>query len=246
MYFFNPSLKECKEFKDTYVEVAERLYGIIKVGAIDCQSEEELCEEFGAYDIPQISIFQENYSDDGERFHDELKVEKIMNAASKKMKNFVQVVSDDNYDNFVQRERLTKNKVLLFTDKKSTPTLFKALSKKYLDRLNLGEVKQTSTDLISKFKVSQFPTIIALTNPEDYEGEKYEGDMKVDQLTKFMSSYAYSTPKKPEITDFSELTEKRYKSNELCGAKSANICVIVFVSSADSKASQTEHLKSVI
>jgi len=30
-------------------------------------------------------IFQENYSDDGERYMDEMKLEKIMNAASKKM-----------------------------------------------------------------------------------------------------------------------------------------------------------------
>jgi len=28
------------------------MYGIIKIGAIDCLSEEELCEEFSAYDIP--------------------------------------------------------------------------------------------------------------------------------------------------------------------------------------------------
>ena len=143
VYFFDPTKKECQDFKDTYKEIAERLYGIMKVGAIDCESEEELCEEFGAYDVPQILIFEEKFSDDGERYHDELKPEKIMNAASKKMKNFVQVVTDDNYDTFVQRERLTKNKVLLFTDKKSTPTLFKALSKKYLERLNLGEVKQS-------------------------------------------------------------------------------------------------------
>ena len=141
VYFYDPSKQECKDFKDSYKEISERLYGIIKVGAIDCLNEEELCEEFSAYDVPQILIFQENFSDDGERYHDELKVEKIMNAASKKMKNFVQVVTDDNYDTFVQRERLTKNKILLFTEKKSTPTLFKALSKKYLDRLNLGEVK---------------------------------------------------------------------------------------------------------
>ena len=82
--------------------------------------------------MPQILIFQEEFSDDGERYHGELKVEKIMNAASKKMKNFVQLVTDDNYDNFIQRDRLTKNKILLFTDKKSTPTLYKALSKQYL------------------------------------------------------------------------------------------------------------------
>jgi hypothetical protein len=164
-----------------------------------------------------------------------MEIGKIMNAASKKMKNFVSLVSDDNYDKFVERDRLTKNKMLLFTDKKSTPTLYKALSKKYIERLNLGEVKQSSTDLISKFGIKEFPTIIALTNPENHEAEAYSGEMNVDQLSKFMSNFAYSTPKKPELTDFSELTEQKVKSNQLCGAKSANICVIIFVSSPEQK-----------
>jgi hypothetical protein len=33
--------------KDEYRLLAEKMYGIIKVGAIDCSEDEELCEEFG-------------------------------------------------------------------------------------------------------------------------------------------------------------------------------------------------------
>jgi hypothetical protein len=52
LYFYNPKLKACQDFKDEYVKLSEKMYGIIKVSAIDCLSEEELCEEFGAFDIP--------------------------------------------------------------------------------------------------------------------------------------------------------------------------------------------------
>lgn len=62
MYFFNPKIKKCQDFKDEYIKVAEKMYGIIKVGAIDCTKEEELCEEFGVFDIPQLMIFTESYS----------------------------------------------------------------------------------------------------------------------------------------------------------------------------------------
>ena len=58
---------------------------MIKVGAIDCLHEEELCEEFSAFDVPQIVIFTESYSDDGERFRGEMKSGNIINAAAKKM-----------------------------------------------------------------------------------------------------------------------------------------------------------------
>ena len=85
IYFFNPKLEECKQFKDEYVSVSEKLYGIIKVGAIDCLSEEELCEEFSVYSVPTILIFSENIADDGDKFEGELTASNIANAAAKKM-----------------------------------------------------------------------------------------------------------------------------------------------------------------
>lgn len=180
MYFFNPKLQECKEFKDSYIEIAEKLYGMIKVGAIDCLNEEELCEEFSAFDVPQILIFTEAYQDEGERFRGEMKAGNIINAAAKKMQNFVSSVNNDNYESWSERERETKHKIILFTDKKATPTVFKALSKKHLDRLNFGEIKQSEEQLIKKFGIETFPTIIALTEPEEFRGDKYEGEMSPD------------------------------------------------------------------
>jgi hypothetical protein len=46
----NPTTEKTKNFVEDYKKLAEKLYGIIKVGAIDCVSEEELCEEFGVYE----------------------------------------------------------------------------------------------------------------------------------------------------------------------------------------------------
>jgi hypothetical protein len=43
---------------------------------------------------------------------------------------------------------MTKHKILLFSEKKSTPALFKALSKKYLDKLVFGEIRSSETELI--------------------------------------------------------------------------------------------------
>jgi hypothetical protein len=44
------------------------MYGIINVGAIDCLNEEELCEEFGVFEVPQLMIFTESFSEDGEKY----------------------------------------------------------------------------------------------------------------------------------------------------------------------------------
>ena len=44
------------------------MYDIIKVGAIDCDEDEEVCEEFSVYSVPTIMIFTENINDDGEKY----------------------------------------------------------------------------------------------------------------------------------------------------------------------------------
>jgi hypothetical protein len=52
----------------------------------------------------------------------------------------VSSVNRENFDAFVEREP-TKYKILHFTEKKSTPTVIKALSKKFKDKLTFGEIR---------------------------------------------------------------------------------------------------------
>lgn len=230
LYFMNPKSAQTKNFADEYKKLAEKLYGIIKVGAIDCISEEELCEEFGVYEHDTIMIFNENYSDDGTKYKGEMAVDKIANAAIKDMQSFVSSVNTDNFDAFIEREP-NKHKILHFTEKKSTPTVVKALSKKFRDKLAFGEIRQTETELIKKFNIKKFPTILALTDPDNFTGEVFEGELKVDQLTKFISTYAYQAPKK--VVKLEELTEKKYKSGALCSPKRSELCLLLFVDSRD-------------
>lgn len=116
------------------------MYGIITIGAINCLDEEELCEEFGIYDIPQLLTFSESYKDEGERYSGSMEWNAIGNFAAKKMQNFVSIVTSENYESFQNRD-VQKPHALLFTDKKSTPAIFKSLSKKFISKLVFGEVR---------------------------------------------------------------------------------------------------------
>lgn len=81
------------------------MYGIMSVGAIDCKEDEELCEEFSVYDVAKgntIKIFTENSFDDGILYSGKMEWKQIAGAASKKMQNFVNVVTNSNYEEFVQ------------------------------------------------------------------------------------------------------------------------------------------------
>jgi protein disulfide-isomerase A6 len=104
----------------------------------------------------------------------------LANAATKKMQSFVSIVTDSNHADFIEREPL-KHKILLFTDKKTTPAQFKALSKKYLNKLVMGEIRNSEVDLVKKYGVTSFPAVVALTDVDNLANcDKYTGELKVD------------------------------------------------------------------
>lgn len=104
--FYNLKDKESRDLKDEYSTLASKMYGIIKVGAIDCGEDEELCEEFQVYSAnpPVVKIFTEYAADDGVKHTGKMEWKSISNAAASKMQSFVSVVNKDNYDKFVDQD----------------------------------------------------------------------------------------------------------------------------------------------
>ncbi len=76
------------------------------------------------------------------------------------------------------------------------------MSKKFLDKLVFGQVKSDEAALVKRFLITAYPTIVVLTDPDSNLFTKYEGEMKVDQLSKWMSSFAYQTPSKVKKLEF--------------------------------------------
>lgn len=145
------------DLKDEYVQLAEKMFGIIGVGAINCNDDEELCEEYSVYSTPTIKIFTENDSDQGTVYTGKKTWKAISARAANLMMNFVRIVGPSNYESFVS-DSASKNKILLFTDKKSTSPLFKSLSKTFKDQLAFGEVRKAQDEseaesLFKKFNI---------------------------------------------------------------------------------------------
>ena len=92
-------------------------------------------------------IFSESMKEDGERYRGKENKDSMANAAAKKMQNFVSTVTESNYASFCEREK-TKYHVVFFTNKTATPAMVKYLSKKYLDRLSIGEIRSSEATLV--------------------------------------------------------------------------------------------------
>eukprot|EP00347_Sterkiella_histriomuscorum_P010918 403374430 len=226
MLFYKPGDEESKKLKDEYRTLAEKMYGVVKIGAIDCGEDEELCEEFAIYQVPTIMIFQESYSDEGEKYTGKMDWKSIANFATKKMQSFVSLITSDNYEQFIQRDPI-KYKVLLFTERRSTPPIYKALSKQYKDKLMFGEVRKSDTVMINNFQVTEFPKLLVITNPYTFENEKYQGEIKIDRITKFLNNYSYKTMTVQKSLEIVELTEQKFKQG-LCKRSSSNVCILLF------------------
>jgi DnaJ family protein C protein 16 len=57
IYFYKPENKKALDFEETYKQLAEKMYGVIKVGAINCQIDDALCEEFSVFNSPELLVF---------------------------------------------------------------------------------------------------------------------------------------------------------------------------------------------
>ena len=105
-----------------------------------------------------------------------------------------QKVTNENYENFKLRADL--NKVILFTNKKTTPLMFKGLSGYFYDRLHFGVVHDTEKVLCENLGIKKFPTVMIIQTIEDgvIVDEPidiiYDGDLGVESLVKFLEKYA--------------------------------------------------------
>eukprot|EP00708_Paratrimastix_pyriformis_P005965 GAFH01005132.1.p1 GENE.GAFH01005132.1~~GAFH01005132.1.p1 ORF type:complete len:195 (+),score=9.55 GAFH01005132.1:35-586(+) len=56
--FFNPACPHCQKIKQTWIDTAAALKGVINVGEVNCQEERELCTRHNIRGVPTIIFMQ--------------------------------------------------------------------------------------------------------------------------------------------------------------------------------------------
>ena len=229
VYFFKSKDEGFENMNNKIKEIASQCYGIFNFGAVNCKDDEEICEDNSVYSTPKILYFPESANESEEEYKGNIDFQSIFKYGAKLMQNFVRIINKDNYNDFMTTYP-ERYHVLLFTSKKTTPPLFKSLSKDYLNHLSFGEVRQTQTELIKTFNVDKFPTLMVVTNPEYNDVDTFKEEMKYDTLKKFLNKYAYK--KMPENKDMKvrELNQNTYERLGMCSINDGkNICLIFFI-----------------
>ena len=103
-------------------------------------------------------------------------------------------VSNRNFETFKGKSDL--NKVLLFSNKMTSPLMIRGLSGYYYDRLAFGFVPSSEKKLCKKLNITIFPTIMVIETHKngkalDMPNEIiYDGEMDVKHIVKFLNKYA--------------------------------------------------------
>merc|ERR1712166_1513479 len=74
-------------------------------------------------------------------------------------------ITQNNFDTY-KDDRVGTPKMLLFTEKKGTPIVYRALSTYFAKTLDFGIVRKNDAFLIKKFKITKFPAFVLLKNKE--------------------------------------------------------------------------------
>ncbi|CAK62968.1 unnamed protein product (macronuclear) [Paramecium tetraurelia] len=221
IYFYLPN-GEGQKHKKLIIELAEKYAGIFRVAAVDCEDDEALCEdEFSVKRYPSVSIYASRLSAEPIKYKGKWEINELAKEAVDLMEDFVIILSGFNFQEYIEK---SKPKVILFTNKKSTPPLFKALSKEFKGKLEFAMIRQSERQLSSIFKITEFPSLIVAKNDQDFK--VFESEFKKDNIVKFLRQFAYGQRKEVQVKEIQKLNGQNY---EQCIVKGNGLCFLLLI-----------------
>ena len=224
VYFFKQGDQNYEQYVKNMIEFADKTQGLFNGGAVNCIEDEEICDEFDVSQTPTIVFFGENEKDYNQ-YGGKIDFNSLFNYATKRMSYYVNEISKDKLNDFFSK-RPEKYHVLLFTSKSATPSMYKGLSKYFINKLIFGEVKQTEEELIKLYKIKNFPTLMVILDEEKNKYEQYKGKITYEDVKKYLGKYSN---KKRDIqnTKVKEMTYNLYNTLGMCSNSDAkSICLI--------------------
>ena len=194
----------------TLLDLTDKLSTYVKFVSFDCSSEPGVCDERILQDLPAVNLIIPNkeYSSSKDRVTEKpyigaISAKEIGEAITKEIPYLGEILDSSKILEFLNREG---NKTVLFTNKDQVPLIFKGISSKFRDRLEIGVVFENNSEIIQDFDVSEYPTLLAFAEEQDVP-DKFKGRHEFKDLVRFLQSYARIEKKIVEIEDQEEQEE---------------------------------------
>ncbi|KAN0035063.1 hypothetical protein ACTA71_004318 [Dictyostelium dimigraforme] len=260
--FYAPWCGHCKSLKPEYEKASNNLKGLVKIGAINCDEEKELCGQYQIQGFPTLKFFSTNpktgkkgQPEDYQGARSGSEIAKF--SLSKLPSAHIQKVTQDNINKFLTGT--SDAKALLFTDKPKTTDLYKALSVDFLKTLTLGEARNLNKETLEKYNIEKFPTLLVFTNDDGETFTKFDGKLSHSTIYKFLEPFSSkksnnnnnnnnneeststTTEKDPASEKFIEIKDEK-SFEKSC---STGLCIVALFdqSSIDEKESNEKYLE---
>lgn len=193
LWFFKDDNDADSKFLDEYNKVGQELKGMAKVCAINCNDWPKFCTKSNVKTTPSIMMYPVNpfpaYLHEGK-----MELKAISSKLSKMIQDGSTRITKENVDQWLSSDA-SKPKVLVFSNKKSPPTILKALSSDTVFRrtAKFGFVTEDDKDVCAKFKVTKFPSVVMQRKVgAEFKKEVFAGEMNFRALKEWVNPYVES------------------------------------------------------
>ncbi|KAI1464332.1 thioredoxin-domain-containing protein [Daldinia caldariorum] len=226
--FYAPWCGHCQNLKPAYEKAARNLEGLARVAAVNCDEDEnkQLCGVMGVKGFPTLKTVRPGKKKGKpivEDYNGPRTAKGIVDAVVDKINNHVKRVTDKDLDDFLSTKNDTA-KAILFTEKGTTSALLKSIAIDFLDVIIVAQIRDKETKANELFGIKYYPTFVLLPGG-DKESIVYDGELKKDDMVKFLSQAGQPNPDlstvKPNGEKKSEKKDKKDKKDKKAAPKSA-------------------------
>jgi hypothetical protein len=167
---------------------------MFRITALDCEEYSSVCAKEGVTKFPTFRVYPAFPAPTQDYEESTVDFDKIKKLASRFIGSRVVEVTQNNYDTFIN-DNPGKPKVLLFSDKKGVPLIFKALSSHFDKTLIFGLIRDAEQGIVSKYKVKTFPAVFLLKEkdgkPVKYDGKEYNYQAIFDFINIYSETFVF-------------------------------------------------------
>jgi len=231
--FYKPNDEDCTAVAGEYKKFGTTFKEFLNVGAVNCRQHAQICKQnsIGELDHPAVRWYPADSNKEPEICNEELTHKALGKWVNSMLPDYSTVLTSK----IQMREWLdngTNPAVVLFTDKKDSPPMWKALSSEFNGRIRMAAVTRCDksgvfkTELQREFDV-YVPGIIRI-DPLGNLGsiaEKFPMELKKDKIALWLNKLRLVSKKDGPTATFKEWTRERVKAGD-CGPKDSQICFL--------------------
>lgn len=126
IHFYSPDDGKSKQLKDVFIEFDKEYSGMFKLAGLNCKKYKDLCSKQGVTEYPTYKIYPPLPAPPM-KYEGKIETKYILSYLGKFVGNKATELNVNSFDDFIGT-KLNIPKIILFTNKKGIPLIFKRLS----------------------------------------------------------------------------------------------------------------------